>query len=114
MGLSRETRWGSIKYHVKEGVVRVNVDLERRRQVRRSTCMFDSQGRGNTTLEASDCVEARGGPVGEKVGNDLGSFASADGDEVAVAHSKLDFSIRCLVGIEILKLDATRGEDMLA
>lgn len=76
--------------------------------------MADSEGRGDTSLEAGDGMEARGGPVGEQVGDDLGGFASANGDEVAVAHAELDLGVGCLVGVEELELDSARGKDVLA
>jgi len=76
--------------------------------------MFDCQGRGDSALEAGDSVEAGGGPVGEEVGDDLGGLAGANSDEVAVAHTKLDFGVGGLVGVEELEVDTARGEDVLA
>lgn len=70
------------------------------------TCMADSEGRGNTSFKASNSVEARGGPVRKQVRDDLCSLASADGDEVTVAHAELDLGVGGLVGVEELELDS--------
>ncbi len=78
------------------------------------TCMADSEGRGNTGFKASNSVEARGGPVRKQVGDDLCGLASADGDEVAVAHAELDLGVGGLVGVEELELNSARGKDVLA
>lgn len=76
--------------------------------------MFDGQGRGNASLKAGDGVQAGGGPVAEQVRNDFSRLASADGDEVAIRHAKLDLGVGCLVGIEEFELDAALREDVLA
>lgn len=76
--------------------------------------MADSQGRSNSSLEASDGMQAGGGPVAEEVRDDLCGLAGADGDEVAVGHAQLDLGVGGLVRIEELEHDAAVGEDVLA
>lgn len=76
--------------------------------------MADSEGRGNTSLKASNSVEARGGPVRKQVRDDLSGLARADGDEIAVAHAELDLGVGGLVSVEELELDSARGKDVLA
>ena len=78
------------------------------------TCMVDSQGRGNASLEAGNGVQARGRPVREQVRDNLGRLAGADRNEVAVAQPQLDLGVGGFVGVEELELDAARGEDVLA
>lgn len=76
--------------------------------------MADSQGRGYSSLEACDGMQAGSGPVAEKVGDDLSGLAGADGNEVAVGHAQLDLGVGRLVGIEELEHDAAVCKNVLA